>query len=311
MPETRFAPAVAIVDGMIYVVGGHGGPKMVEAYDPATDNWTERASVPNSRLWSRASVVDGKIYVVGGAKAVGAESYTLVEEYDPQSDTWTERASMPTPRQSVNIAAADGKIYAIGGMQWTPGIVYDLERVVEEYDPATDTWLPKASMPRQGLFAAACTVDGKIYVIGGQTGMSGGGGVSSSVLEYDPQTDTWKEKANMPAGRTLSAAVAHDGQIYVFGGAAEYDDPASSSLFVYDPASDTWTERADMPFERWFISVGLVDGKVYLIGGSQSSWPFRPFSPEVWEYDLDAEPSAEGELLYGPGQTRLASTLST
>jgi N-acetylneuraminic acid mutarotase len=158
-------------------------------------------------------------------------------------------------------------------------------------------------MPRPGLFAPACTVDGKIYVLGGQAGLEPAR-VSSSVQEYDPQTDSWKQKANMPAARTMSAAVAHDGQIYVFGGADDYAvEPgsvqATSSLFVYDPASDTWTESADMPFERWFMSAGLVDGKVYLIGGSKNTWPFRPFSPEVWEYDLEAAPTAEDQPLYG------------
>ena len=38
----------------------------VEAYDPQTDTWTEKADIPTPRILPAASAVDGKIYVIGG-----------------------------------------------------------------------------------------------------------------------------------------------------------------------------------------------------------------------------------------------------
>lgn len=38
---------------------------------------------------------------------------------------------------------------------------------MEEYDPATDTWTPKAPMPTVRRNLAAATANGKVYAIGG------------------------------------------------------------------------------------------------------------------------------------------------
>lgn len=62
----------------------------------------------------------------------------------------------------LGAAAVNGKIYAIGGYAES-----GREDVVEEYDPATNTWTTKTAMPtaRDGL--AAMTINNKIYAIGG------------------------------------------------------------------------------------------------------------------------------------------------
>jgi N-acetylneuraminic acid mutarotase len=285
---------VAVVDGQIYIMGGLGKTKKMEAYDPSTDTWSAKASTLRPRARSSASSVNGKIYAMGGNISSGTDSYAFVDEYDPETDTWTEKASMLTPRDSLFSAVVGGKIYAMGGLQWDgdtrSGVTVNN---VEAYDPATDTWLPRAPMPTSKSLAVAAVVNDKIYVIGGMSKALSA--VTTSVHEYDPSTDTWTAKASLPAKRTWAAAVMRDGLIYVFGGADNYDEPASSSVFVYDPAADSWTEREEMPFERWAMSAGLVDGKVYLIGGSEKPYPYQPYSAEVWEYDLTAVEPATGE----------------
>jgi N-acetylneuraminic acid mutarotase len=285
----RAAVAAVVLDDQVYVMGGLGGEAKVLVYDPATDTWAEKASMLKGMVFASASVVDGKIYVMGGAPSMAGSSHALVQEYNPAADTWTEKASLPTPREGLSSAAVDGRIYAIGGSQWdvttSGGLVVSS---VEMYDPATDTWVPKASLPRPRTYAGAAILDGKIYVLGGATRV--GQGVSSSMLMYDPGTDTWTEKSPMPGQRALSAAAVHDGRIYVFGGAESFTEPpsASSTVFVYDPAADTWTERGDMPFERRGMAAAVVSGKVYLFGGSKKADPGPPFSREVWEYDPEA-----------------------
>jgi len=113
-------------------------------------------------------------------------------------------------------AVVDGKIYVIGGAPFQ----YGGTTVVEEYNPAADTWTRRADMPtaRQGLVAAA--VDGIIYAIGGNCGQPIGDVDLSTVEAYDPATDTWTKKADMPTARSLigAAACVVDGQIYVSGG---------------------------------------------------------------------------------------------
>ena len=89
--------------------------------------------------------------------------------------------------------------------------------IVEEYNPQTDTWISKTSMPTArhalGLVTAS---DGNIYAIGGFDGV---GNSINTVEVYDPQTDTWMTGNSMPTARGNMGVVAtNDGKIYVIGG---------------------------------------------------------------------------------------------
>src|SRR6266566_7534258 len=58
-------------------------------------------------------------------------------------DCWTNKAFMPTPRYSLAVANVNGTLYAVGGSQ-SYGRVH---AEVEAYDPASDTWTTRASLP--------------------------------------------------------------------------------------------------------------------------------------------------------------------
>jgi N-acetylneuraminic acid mutarotase len=130
--------------------------------------------------------------------------------------TWMDKADMPTPRWSPTSAVVNGKIYVIGGGSSQPGT--KLLSTVEEYNPTTDTWTRKADMPtaRGWMSPSSAVVDGKIYAIGGDDGRPGGS--SPIVEEYDPYTDTWIRKMDMPTSRWGLASCSFDGKIYVIGG---------------------------------------------------------------------------------------------
>jgi hypothetical protein len=180
---------------------------------------------------------------------------------------WTQKADMPTPRWSHTSATVNGKIYVIGGAPSEPD--ESVLSVLEEYDPATDTWTRKADMPtaRGWISPSSAVVDGKIYVIGGWDGI--GSTPTSIVEEYDPATDIWTRKADMPTGRDSTATVAVDGKIYVIGGAV---GGALGRKIVeqYDPVTDTWTTKADMPTYLWGLCANVVNGKIYTVGGRKS-----------------------------------------
>ena len=74
--------------------------------------------------------------------------------------------------------------------------------VVEVYDPATDGWSRKTDMPTARSFAGTAVVDGKIYAMGGSAGARLNEPALAVVEMYDPATDTWTRKADMPAPRT-------------------------------------------------------------------------------------------------------------
>ena len=141
---------------------------------------------------------------------------------------------------------------------------------------AEEIWTKKADMPTARMLLGACTVDGKIYAIGGGGAPHVG---SSAVEEYDPETDTWTRKAAMPTPRAGLGVSAVNGKIYAIGGAPL----GGQAVEEYDPGTDTWTRKADMPTARCFFTTSVVNGKIYAIGGATDT--SGPAFTTVEEYD--------------------------
>lgn len=293
MPTGRKSHAASVVGEKIYVIAGRNdnssdlAENLVTEYDPAIDIWTSKTSIPTSRAAFSSSVANGKIYAIGGGRdkvkgrMLGINS---VEEYDPATDTWKEKKNMPTPRLGLGTCVVNGKIYAIGGM--TPDSVFwsGLRDIVEVYDPRTDTWSSKASMPTARLWFSASMVDGKIYVMGGCTTNK----KPLNIVEvYDPLTNTWTIKTPMPTARTAHAAAVIDGIIYVIGGGTVSEHPGGFSLVeAYDPATDTWERKADLPELRALLSANVVDGRIYAIGGvPKLAYVYQEGEKSVFEYN--------------------------
>ena len=83
----------------------------VYAYDPATDRWTERASMPTARGALSVTEHEGKLYAIGSYDRKANTS--AVEVYEPARNVWTTGASLPTLRDHLATATVAGKIYAI------------------------------------------------------------------------------------------------------------------------------------------------------------------------------------------------------
>jgi N-acetylneuraminic acid mutarotase len=173
MPTARFALAVVAAMGKVYAIGGSGNGgtlAVVEAYDPAADTWAALTSMPTPRQHFAAALgPDGLIYTFGGT---GAQPlYNTVEAYDPATDTWVAKRPMPTARVSLGAAfGPNGRAYAIGGNDGgLSGEPFGTSRAVEEYDPVTDTWSVRTSMPTaRQLLAVVNAANGRIYAVGGE-----------------------------------------------------------------------------------------------------------------------------------------------
>ena len=106
----------AVVDEKIYCIGGYNGSSRlntVEVYNPTTDSWETKSSMPTKREGLTSTVIDGKIYCIGGYN--GSSRLNTVEVYNPTTDSWETKSSMPTNRSGLTSVVVDGKIYCIGG----------------------------------------------------------------------------------------------------------------------------------------------------------------------------------------------------
>jgi len=287
MPTARLCPSTSVVDGKIYAIGGAQWIQgaclsTVEVYDTATDTWTQKADMPTRRNGLATAAVDGKIYAIGGEPSPQA-SLGIVEQYDPSTDTWTRKTDMPTKRTFLSACTLDGKIYVFGGVTaGVTGAVWN-PSAVDVYDPATDTWETKGPMLTPTCMAGACAVNGKIYLMGGVRGGFLHDPAISMVEEYDPATDTWTPKNDMPTARSGLSLSAAGGKIYAIGGGT-YNMTAFSTVEEYDPATDSWTTKPDMPTGRLGLSAAIVNGRIYAIGGARNFYPGTGMST-VEEYD--------------------------
>lgn len=227
--------------------------------------WSTGADIPTPRWDAYPCVVDGKIYLIGG-DGHSTQATNIVEVYDPATDTWETKSPMPTSRQVATTSEVNGKIYVIGGVVSSDPEYWDVETFnkVEEYDPATDTWTTKSPMPTSRGWHIASVVDGLIYIMGG----SKDGGASNqmrhvlTVEVYDPVSDTWFQKNDMPHSRAAGSGSVVDGKIYLFGG---YQ--GKRRVDEYDPSNDSWTTKAEMPTARYELTTSELNGKIYIIGG--------------------------------------------
>ncbi len=178
-------------------------------------------------------------------------------------------APAPTKRTEVAAATLRDKVYVVGGFE-KPSLGNVLNLAItaslEEYDPSTDRWTAKAPMPVGLHHVGIGVAGGRLYVIGGyrQSGLSVWHPVAT-VYAYDPDTDTWEERAPMPTARGALSVTEHDGKLYAIGG---YDRTANSAAVeVYDPVRNLWTSRAPLPTPRDHLATATLFGKVYAIGG--------------------------------------------
>ena len=194
---------------------------------------------------------------------------------------WTQKADMPTTRSDFSTCIVDGKIFVIGGSLRLKMDEYGDQSLstVEMYDPETDTWEGKANMPTVRSNASVSVVDGKIYAIGGSKlkkyQVPRGFGIESEELPtvemYDPTTDTWTQKADMPTPRKTKTCVV-GGKIYAIGGWSTDSEQSKLEIVeVYDPATDTWAKAQSMNHARCSAAMSVVNGEIYAIGGI--GWP--------------------------------------
>lgn len=226
--------ALAETGGLIYGFGGYRTPEQgpdawepvanAWRYDPLADTWTALAPLPAARGAAAAAAINGRIYIAGGSFALKRRddaapqpsaphgSSAQVYVYDPATDSYAEAAPLLTARNHHLLEAVGGKLYALGGRVGSSNAFTLTNRIdlVEEYDPADDTWWPRARMlaPHGGM--VSCVHNDAIYV-------SGGDGIRM-IEKYDVRADQWTVTAQLPRPRLGGSGGCVDGRFHVITG---------------------------------------------------------------------------------------------
>ena len=224
------------------------------------NSWNVKTPMKYERRCGFA-VLDGKIYAIGG-------SYTdIVERYDTTTDTWTTLTPMPTSRD-VSPIVYQGQIYCIGGttndVGPSPAIVRSLN-VVEAYDPTTDSWSQKASVPLEGKYSferyyyaamKAIVVNEQLFVIA----------ESGELYLYNSTSDSWNSKIIPVETNLYSSLYVVDEQLFFI--------TSSREMYLYNPVTDSWTKKTSPPPSDsnyvFYPFITVVDNKI-IIGDHQKT----------------------------------------
>ena len=239
LPEARHHVTVSIVEDELYGIGGFAGgfpnweaQSNVFIYDFNSEEWAESTPLPEPRGEHTAVVIDGKIYVAGGRFKRTPDSANFNDHFDtasvlvfdPIAQEWSSAPDLPTARNSHAAAVIDGKMYVVGGRQFIEQENGEYANInvanLEVYDPEAESWSTLAPLPQAAGGITAATVDGKLYVFGGEQWIPEKTVIAEAWV-YDPALDQWTTVPDMPTPRHGIAAGAIDNQIYVFGGATE------------------------------------------------------------------------------------------
>ena len=246
--------------------------------------WEQVAELPIWRRGMAAAAVNGKIYLMGGFDhhenlGGGAPALSTVDIYDTRTNSWQKAASIPTARISAEAVAFSSDIYVFGGRKEMRG---EYTKIVEMYDTRTDIWVKKRDMPipRKGFVTAV--VDGKIYLIGGSIHNKklGKQEATGLVEVYDPLTNRWEKRKDMPTEREWAKAEAVDGKVYVLGGEVSVlglplGDRLVNSIEEYNPKTNKWRKRPSIPMPKCWFETVAINNEIWTIGGYNPENGFR------------------------------------
>ena len=113
--------------------------------------------------------------------------------------------------------------------------------------------------------AAAANNGNQIYLFGGA---SRGWTLYDTTLCYDVSTNTWTNKATLPAKLCFSAAENVGGKIYVSGGSNSSSSNSVNTNYCYDPSTNTWTTKTAMSIKRSKHLTGVYNNQIIVAGGN-------------------------------------------
>lgn len=250
-------------------------------YDPITNTWATKASLPTSCIGGIGIGYNGKGYAGLGhyynsISGVSSSSQSFYE-YDPILNTWQQKQSfIGTSSINSSIAKIGNELYVFGGSFWNNQYTTDN---LYKYSLAANTWqIANDEMGSNRTDASGFYTNGKIYV---------GGGEDSEYLndfwEYDVAANQWSAKAKFKSLHYERTAVELNGKGYFIGGYQAAGNSYIDSLLEYNPAANQWTAKASFPGGTRCIMASLkYAGKIYAGMGRGSNGQYQN---DFYEYN--------------------------
>jgi hypothetical protein len=143
-----------------------------------------------------------------------------------------------------------------------------------------EEWKSAAPIPKGAEEVYGIAAGGKLYVFGG-LGLDWK--AMGMVMEYNPDTDRWTRKRDMPQYLHHVALAEAGGRIYMFGGFTLPEKGKAmwvpvNQAWEYDPKADKWKALPPLPVARGSANALHVNGRIHVVGGAT----LPPGTQEEW-----------------------------
>jgi N-acetylneuraminic acid mutarotase len=283
-PIVRAESLGGAVGGKLYVFGGFSGDegpvKRSDAYDPATNTWTRIADMP-TRLTHAGTVIDGRNFYFAGGYVGTGPAYTQVFatkdvwQYNVDANQYTKLPDLPQARGAGGLVQLGRKLHYFGGGDLARAD--RAEHFVLDLDNKSAGWTTAAALPDARTHMGYAALGGKIYAIGGHTGLHEGLIPTTQVTVWDPASpDAWQEVKSLPGAvsHVGASTLVTGGRIVVLGG-ERGDGKWISEVIAYDPTANTWTRLTDLPGKKFSGVAGVIDEVFYFTTGGNSTTTYR------------------------------------
>ena len=276
-----------IAGGMVHTYPSHFYQQDFQEFDPVTNTWIQKPDLPHQLTNAVAFTIGPKAYIPTGYDTFfNCASGMLV--WDTVQKSWSLKDIPQEIRRSNALGfSIEDKGYVALGYGSGYGGAYGLQNDMWEFDPSDNTWTRKADFPGVPRADAACFVIGnKVYITTGYPGVTEPGDTipTNDLWEFDPNANTWAQKATFPGGIMRCGAVGFsiDNKGYIVAGAGPIGQPFYTDYWEFDPQQDSWMSMGRFPgYIRMYAAGIQMLNKGYIVSG----WFFDfPGWTDVWEY---------------------------
>ena len=126
-------------------------------------------------------------------------------------------------------------------------------------------WWQGADMPAPREYLALAASDSRVYAVGGLSDA----GWEARIDEYNPSTNTWAFKTNMPSARLAHGAAVVNNKLYVIGGMKANDSNQSQSVEMLDLNTNYWYTLNPLPTGRRDFALAVMGNFIFVVGGTR------------------------------------------
>ena len=279
--DARFQHAATMLsDGRVLVTGGSSAQgastfNSTEIWNPVTNSTTASGSTdpdvdPLVRTMEEVILLPGgRVVLVAGGCWCNPMPVAPAEIWDPNTGAWQAIENLTIQRVGRSATLlADGRVLIAGGVSTYRGGPGGATADAFIWDPVHATSTPTGPMlTARAVHSATVLADGRVLVVGGNTGVRVGAGLElvQSAEIWDPRTGSFGVVPSL-SGVRGTAITLPDGRVLIVN---------ESSAILWDPRDDSVTDAGSLlhPRSGGQTVTLLADGRVLIVGGYQFVGP--------------------------------------